>query len=148
MPTDANTQIFGGSYGVGFNNVGSYQASARPFIKNNLTVPVTGAKATALEISFPKVSKFVTIRNDGVDSLANCNVKLAFAQGGMDTSNFISIAESASFSADFRITRLYLMSDSSTAVKATVTAGLTQIGASHLTSSWEGLEGIDTNVRS
>jgi len=150
MATDAKTgqPIFHGSYGVGFNNVGSYQSSARPWVKSQLTVPVSGAITTALEVSFPKVTKFVTIRNDGADSLASCNVRVAFASGGLHTSadyrNYFTIAESSSFSADVRITRLYLMSEVATVLGATVIAGLTQIDASHLTSSWEGNVGVDS----
>jgi len=131
-------------YTAGLNHVGSYQASARPYVKTNLTVPVTGAMATSLAVTFPKVTKFVTIRNDGIAASASCNIKLAFATGGMDNSNFISIAESASFSADFRVTRLYLMSDAAGQVNATVTAGLTNIDAFHLADSWQGNEGVDS----
>ena len=66
MPIDADSQIFGGSYGVGFNNVGSYQASAKPYIKSELVVPASSSDAgTALEVTFPKVTKFITVRNDG-----------------------------------------------------------------------------------
>ena len=61
-------------------------------------------------------------------------------------SNYVTIAESASFSADLRVTRLYLLSAETGDVNATVIAGLTQINASHLTSSWEGLEGVSTII--
>ena len=152
MATDAKTgqPIFHGSYGVGFSNVGSYQSSARPWIKSGLTVPVSGAITTALEVAFPKVTKFVTIRNDGEDASASCNVRVAFASGGLHTGvehrNYFTIAESSSFSADFRITRLYLLSDDVGTINATVIAGLTQIEASHLTSSWEGSTGVNITI--
>jgi len=135
-------------YTAGLNHVGSYQASARPYVKTNLTVPTSGAANTSLEIAFPKVTKFVTIRNDGIGDSGSCNMQLAFATGGFETnqSNFITVAESASFSADFRITRLYLMSAEAGELNATVIAGLTNIDASHLTSSWEHLEGVSTLV--
>ena len=133
-------------YTAGLNHVGSYQASARPYVKTELTAPVSGAVNTALEVAFPKVTKFVTVRNDGAAASSSCDIRLAFATGGLDEANdnYITIAESASFSADFRITRLYLMSAEAGTVNATVIAGLTNIDASHLTSSWEGLEGIDS----
>ena len=135
-------------YTAGLNHVGSYQASARPYVKASLTVPVTGAANTSLEISFPKVTKFVTIRNDGTDASASCDMQLAFATGGFETdqSNFITIAESASFSADFRVTKLYLMASAAGELNATVIAGLTNIDSSHLSSSWEHLEGVSTLV--
>ena len=149
MPTDANTQIFGGSYGVGFNNVGSYQSSAKPYVKSELVVPASSSDAsTALEVSFPKVTKFITVRNDG--AAATDEIRLAFASGGLgqnkvgDTSgnNYIKIAQSASFSADFRVTKIYLMSDNSATPNATVIAGLTQIDKARLPDSWKDTDGV------
>ena len=150
MATDAKTgqPIFGGSHGVGFNNVGSYQASAKPYIKTELVVPASSSDAsTALEISFPKVTKFLTIRNDGTSSE---EIRLAFASGGLGANkvggtsgnNYIKIAQSASFSADFRVTKLYLMSEDAHTPNATVVAGLTQIDAARLPDSWKGDEGV------
>ncbi len=148
-------------YTAGLHSVGNYQASARPYIKSGLTVPLSASdRTTALEVSFPKVTKFITVRNDGAAASGSCTIRLAFAQDGLKdvNKNYVVIHESASFSADFRVTRLYLMSDSNASlggpatdngtVTATISAGLTQIDASHLTSSWTGLEGTDTNVRS
>ena len=66
LPKNANSQIFGGSYGVGFNNVGSYQSSARPYVETEIVVAASSSDAaTATLVEFPKVTKFVTIRNDG-----------------------------------------------------------------------------------
>ena len=56
--------------------------------------------------------------------------------------NHVKLAPSASFSADYRITRLYLMSDDANTPEVTVMAGLTGIVASHLTASWQGLLGV------
>ena len=137
-------------YTAGLNHVGSYQASARPYVSTSLTAPLSGAITTALEVTFPKVTKFVTIRNDGHDNSASCDIRLAFASGGLHTSdagnNYITIAESASFSADFRISRLYIMSAETGDVNATVIAGLTNIDSTHLTTSWEGLDGVSTII--
>ena len=139
-------------YTAGLNSVGNYQASSRPWVESSLTVPASGAAGfgLALEVSFPKVTKFVTIRNDGAPASASCFIRVAFASGGLDESynNYFTIAESSSFSADFRVTRLYLLaeSDHATGPTATVIAGLTQIDASHLTSSWEGLTGVNTTI--
>ena len=150
MATDPKTgqQIFAGSYGVGFNNVGSYQASAKPYIKSELVVPASSSNAsTALEVIFPRVTKFITVRNDGTSSE---EIRLAFASGGLGANklggtsgnNYIKIAQSASFSADFRITKLYLMSEDAHTPKATVIAGLTQIDNARLPDSWKGDDGV------
>jgi len=148
MAKDANSQIFAGSLGAGFNNVGSYQASAAPYIKADLAVPASSSNAsTALEVSFPRVTKFITVRNDGSSSAQE--VRLAFASGGLgtgkhagSTNNYIKIAQSASFSADFRVTKLYLMSENTELPKATVIAGLTQIDDARLPNSWKGDDGV------
>jgi len=147
MPTDANTQIFGGSYGVGFNNVGSYQASARPFVKADIDVHMSSsATSDATVITFPKVTKFITVQNNSTSS-AN-ELRLAFASGGLGlkaeagtANNYIKLAQSASFSADYRVTKIYLMGESA-GCTATVIAGLTQINASHLPNSWLGEDGV------
>ena len=131
-------------YSVGFNNVGSYQASARPFITASCDVPASGTNmALAFEVKFPKVTKFVTIRNDGLDSSATgTDIRFAFTSGGLGAShNYVRLAPSSSYSADFRVTRLYMMAESSTLAKATVIAGLTQIEATHLLESWEHVAG-------
>ena len=136
-------------YGVGFNNVGSYQASAKPFIKTELTVPASSSDAsTALEVAFPKVTKFITVRNDATSAAGE--IRLAFASGGLGSdkdggtsaNNYIMIAQSASFSADFRVTKLYLMSDKNYTTSATVIAGLTQIDDARLPDSWKGDDGV------
>ena len=92
----------------------------------------------------------MTIRNDGVPESSSCVLKCAFSSEGLKDAvkNYFTIAESSSFSADFRITKLYLMASASADVdngimNATVIAGLTPISANHLTSSWSGSEGVD-----
>jgi hypothetical protein len=147
--TDPKTgqAIFGGSYGVGFNNVGSYQASAKPYIKSDIDVhKSSSATSDATEIIFPKVTKFITVQNNSTSS--NNELRLAFASGGLGSkaevgtaNNYIKLAQSASFSADYRITKLYLIGESA-GCTATVVAGLTQINASHLPDSWAGDDGV------
>ena len=127
-------------YGAGFNNVGSYQASARPFITASVDVPASGTVGTYFEVTFPKVTRFVTIRNDGLDGDATgTDIRFAFTSGGLGQSdyNYVRLAPSSSYSGDFRVTRLYLMAESSDIAKATVIAGLTQIDANHLPDGWE-----------
>tara|TARA_Y100000004_G_scaffold165421_1_gene196287 strand:- start:61 stop:480 length:420 start_codon:yes stop_codon:yes gene_type:complete len=130
-------------YTVGLNNVGSYQASARPFVKSDISVPASGAIAGATELTFPNVTKFVTIRNDATD--ASSEIRVAFSRDGLDepNRNFFTLAQSSSISLEYRVTRLYLMSGvGGYTSKATVIAGLTNIPSDHLTGSWAGLEGV------
>ena len=135
-------------YSAGLNNVGSYQASARPYIQTELTVPASGSNpATAWEVTFPHVTKFIVVQNNGTVSE---EIRLAFASGGLGSNktggtsgnNYIKIAQSGSFSADFRVTKLYLMSETGDTPKATVIAGLTQIPSASLQTSWKDADGV------
>ena len=47
-------------YKAGLGNVGSYQASARPFLSSSILV---SGNLDPVEISFPNVTRFVTIKN-------------------------------------------------------------------------------------
>tara|TARA_Y100000591_G_scaffold258244_1_gene230404 strand:- start:38 stop:493 length:456 start_codon:yes stop_codon:yes gene_type:complete len=145
--TDSKTgQPIFGYYEPGFNHVGSYQTSCRPFATASLVVPASGSD-TYTKITFPGVTKFVVVRNDELgDSFTSSDIRLSFASGGLNdpNANYIILKPSSSFSADFRITQLYLMSDSSTATSASVIAGITTINAARVPSgSWEDTVGVD-----
>jgi hypothetical protein len=130
-------------YTAGLNHVGAYQASARPFIKNKIALPFSGSNDTAVEVTFPKVTKFITIQNNSTGSSPNNEIRVAFARDGIGPNpNYIKLAPSASFSADFRVTKVYLASDLPMHCTATVIAGLTNIDDQQLTDSWNGLSGV------
>ena len=144
--SDAKTgQPIFGYHEPGFNHVGSYQVSCRPFATASVEVPASGGIGTALAIEFPGVTKFVIVRNEETDTIADSKIRLAFASGGMgDTFNYILINPSSSFSADYRINKLYVMSDTSTQPKISVIAGITTIKPARTPSnSWEDTVGVD-----
>ena len=88
-----------GRYQVGLNHVGSYQASARPFVKSEIAVPASGASgATAVSVDFPSVTKFVTVRCDGDDAAGkdgSC-IRVGFSGAGLGdvTNNFVRVYQS------------------------------------------------------
>ncbi len=132
-------------YTAGLNHVGAYQASARPFVKCKIAVPFSSSSgaSSGVEVTFPKVTKFVTIQNNSTGSGVANEMRIAFSRTGLGANpNYIRIAPSASFSADFRITKLYLMSDLPVHCTATVIAGLTNIDDQQLADSWDGLSGV------
>ena len=139
--------------GVGLNHVGSYQASARPYVNSEVVVPVSGVVGNATVVTFPKVSKFFTIINNGAKEIASdraATIKIAFSAEGLQPCtggsprNYIEIQASQSFSADMRVTKLYIMASGSTAgIHCQVIAGLTNIYAGHLSGSWAGEIGVD-----
>jgi len=145
--SDAKTgQPIFGYHEPGFNHVGSYQVSCQPFATASVAVPASGGIGTAVAIEFPGVTKFIVVRNDDLgDAYTSSDMRLAFASGGMgDTYNYIIINPSSSFSADYRLTKLYLMSNTTTPVSASVIAGLTTIKSARVPSgSWENTIGVD-----
>ena len=144
--SDAKTgQAIFGYYEPGFNHVGSYQVSCQPFATASVQVPASGGIGTALAIEFPGVTKFIIVRNEEHTDIADSQVRLAFASGGMgDTYNYILINPSSSFSADYRLTKLYVMSETSTQPKVSVIAGITTIKPGRAPSgSWENTVGVD-----
>ena len=134
-----------GYHKPGFNHVGSYQVSCRPFATASVEVPASGGIGTALAVEFPGVTKFIIVRNEEHPSIADSQVRLAFASGGMgDTYNYITINPSSSFSADYRVSKLYVMSETSTQPKVSVIAGITTIETARVPSgSWENTVGVD-----
>jgi hypothetical protein len=145
--SDAKTgQPIFGYHEPGFNHVGSYQVSCQPFATASVAVPASGGIGTAVAIEFPGVTKFIVVRNDDLgDAYTSSDMRLAFASGGMgDTYNYVIINPSSSFSADYRLTKLYLMSNTTTPVSASVIAGLTTIKSARVPSgSWENTIGVD-----
>ncbi len=136
-----------GYHKPGFNHVGSYQVSSRPFARAEVLTPASGGLGTALAVEFPGVTKFVIVRNEEHKDIADAGVRLGFASGGMgDTYNYITINPSSSFSADYRVSKLYVMSETSTQPKVSVIAGITTIETARVPSgSWENTIGVDKN---
>lgn len=144
-------------YHVGLGHVGSYQVSARPWVSSSIHVPYSGAvgadhgasAANRTEITFPYVTKFVTIRNDGPNEFG-ASMRVAFSENGLSdgNANYFVLSGSESFSADYKITKLYLMGHDGnyasgiTVTTASVIAGLTGIEADLLSGSWNGSEGV------
>ena len=147
--TDARTQqpIFG-YHEPGFNHVGSYQVSCRPFATASVEVAASSSNiGDGTKIEFPGVTKFIIVRNEEHDAIADSKIRLAFASGGLHQPNFnyILINPSSSFSADYRLSQVYIMSeDNSIQPKVSVIAGITTINAARVPSgSWEDTVGVD-----
>ena len=138
------------SYEKGIGNVGSYQISGIPYATASFAVAAFGMPPSELE--FPFVTKFVTITNTNTGS----NVPLRFgfsalgvtgstnAPGGVDGSdNYFVLDNGDSYTGEFRIKSLYLLSDTAeTQTSASVVAGLTGISSTQLSLNWTGSTGV------
>jgi hypothetical protein len=130
-------------YGTGLRNVGSYQASARPFLTSSLAVPSEGN--TPLQVSFDSVTRFIIITNTLAGSVPNVPLRFGFSSNGtegVENNNYAVLNNGESFEAEFRVTAVYLVSDSPNECSASVVAGLTGIKASHLADNWSGSLGV------
>ena len=127
-------------YNVGLNHVPSYQASSRPYFTSSLTVPASGS--TPLEISFPSVSRFVVITNDLDATSTQTPVRFGASSAGVQGTNYGLLKNGQSFEAEFKVTKIYLMSNTGNETSASIVAGLTGIDATHLPDNWSGSAGV------
>ena len=124
-------------YSVGLQNVGSYQVSGQPFLSSSITVPANSA--APLEIKFDQVTKFVIIRNE-TDSAGD--IRVGFSSGGLAGTNFVRLAVSESLSADYKVTSVFLRSNTAAQQSASIVAGLTNIPSERLSANWSGSNGV------
>ena len=107
----------------GLGSVGSYQMSGIPYVTASLTVPANNT--SALKVQFPYVTKFVTIVNTG--SATTPNLKVGFSQNGIAASNFLSLAYGESYTGEWRLEDVFLISSTAVQTSASIIAGLTPI---------------------
>lgn len=107
--------------------VNAYQISATPFVTSS-TVSLGATK----EITFPQVTRFITIKNTGATSNV---LAVGFTQAGLlsANSNYFSLSGSESFSGELRTDRVFISGSSGATVAFTLVAGLTFISSKMLT---------------
>jgi len=130
-------------YRDGLGHVPSYQASARPFLTSSLAVP--GSASDPLAVSFESVSRFVVITNTLPGSATNVPLRFGFSVNGVKgapDNNYGILNNGESFEAEFRVTSVYLLSDNTSPVSASVIAGLTGINRDALRNNWSGSAGV------
>ena len=126
-------------YTAGFHNVGSYQVSSEPWLSASMTVPANNG--TPLEISFPRVTKFIIVRNE---SGSTGDLRVGFSSLGVqgDTNeNYAILSGSESLSADYRVKSVFLLSHTTTQQTASIVAGLTAIPTRSF-DNWSGSSGV------
>jgi len=129
-------------YRAGLGNVGSYQASAKPFLSSSINVSSSG---DVVKISFPNVTRFITIKNTGPDDgSADIDMRVGFSQNGVNSENYLTVANQESYSADWRITSVFLKvhTTSTSNATASIIAGMTAIDSLELQHNWTGSEGV------
>jgi hypothetical protein len=129
-------------YRAGLGNVGSYQSSAKPFLSSSINVSSNG---DVVRIDFPNVTRFVTIKNTGPDDgSADINMRVGFSQNGVNGENYLTVNNQESYSADWRVTSVFLKVDTVGTFNATasIIGGMTAIDSVELKHNWTGSEGV------
>lgn len=130
---------------AGLGSVGSYQMSGIPFASSSITVPANSA--TPLKIQFPYVAKFVTVVNE--NSGSNVAIRVGFSALGISGSatNYFLLDNGESYTGEWRIEDIFLISNTTAQSSASIIAGLTPIprGVPAITGSgnnWSGSLGV------
>lgn len=130
----------------GLGDVPSYQVGGIPFASSSITVPVNSS--TPLKIQFPYVTKFVTVSNENAG--ANVQIRVGFSINGVSGSgtNYFLLDNGESYTGEWRIEDLFLISNSTSQTSASVIAGLTSIPRGIPTlgaatgNNWSGSSGV------
>jgi hypothetical protein len=124
-------------YRASLHSTNNYVVSAIPFVTSS-TVPASGS---VVQIDFAgQVTKYITIKN--VDNLID-RIRIGFSENGVRGTNYFVLEKNESFSADVKVTKLFLMSEPTGGeVNVSVFAGLTGISAAELPSNWSGSLGV------
>ena len=85
-------------YGVGINNVGSYQVAGRPFC-------MTGSVTEEDEITFPQVTKQITVMNRGSN-----DIYVYFSASAPDANKFKIASGDNQFTFNVKCNKIYLSS--------------------------------------
>ena len=122
----------------GLSDVGSYQVSAIPFVTGNVTVVASGSSTT--QITFPSVTKFVTVVNETTGT--NSALRVGFSSNGVKGTNYFILDNGESYTGEWRVTSVYLMGNSTTGCTASVIAGVTNVPSTELSLNWSGSTGV------
>ena len=130
-------------YAHGLGHVGSYQTSARPFLSSSLTVPDEASEP--LEIAFDSVSRFIIVTNTVSPNEPSRPLRFGFSVNGVkgvENNNYVVLDNAETFEAEFKVSKVFLLSDSPNETSGSVVAGLTGISSSHLVNNWSGSAGV------
>jgi len=128
----------------GLSNVGSYQISGIPYATASITAPALGS--APLEITFPLVTKSITVVNEG----SSLDLRVGFSALGVTGSaagsgNYYTLCAGNNKLAlpDIRVERLYLLSNTAAIVAGvSIVAGLASVRAGSTPDNWSGSLGV------
>jgi len=117
----------------GVSHAPAYQVSSIPWLTASVRIPPT----TPTRYQLPFVTSFVSIRNDGASGAPA--IRLGFSSAGVKTTkHYVAIPVSGSFTANYRVADIFVMSDTSANATGSIVCGLTGIDRVELRSNWSG----------
>ena len=134
------------NYKGGVSSTGQYQMSAIPFASASITVVALGNDP--VKVSFPRISKFVTVRNTLSPDDTDVPLRVGFSSNGTSGSvagqkNYFTLSNGESYTGEWRLSSIYLLSESSSESSASIVAGLTTVSTgSNNFSNWSGSLGV------
>ena len=129
------------NYRPGLGSVGSYQMGGIPFASSSILVPNADGSGPE-KISFPYVTKFVSVRNLNPTASKQVELRVGFSELGVSgesdlnpnhgatgmPNNYFVLYNGETYTGEWRIQELYLWSNAQKdRVTASVWAGLTPI---------------------
>lgn len=130
-------------YSNGLGHVGSFQTSSRPFLSSSLNIPDNTSEP--LEIEFETVSRFVIVTNTSLPSDPSRPMRFGFSANGvkgLEYNNYVVLENGETFEAEFKVSKVFLLSDSIHETSGSVVAGLTGIQSHLLKNNWSGSAGV------
>jgi len=126
----------------GLGYVPSYQTSSVPYLTSSLEVPAVSSEP--IEISFQTVTRFVVITNT-YSGAQNRPMRFGFSENGIkgvENNNYAVLNNGESFEGDFKVSKVFLLSDSVFGTSGSIVAGLTDISSELLPNNWTGSIGV------
>ena len=135
------------NYKSGMHSVGQYQMSSVPYLSSSIIVPKIGE--SPLEITFPMISKFITVRNTLPTASNPVAIRVGFSSQGVSGTvaalqNYVVLANGESYTGEWRVKNMYLLCDTGIyEASASVVAGLTVISTGSVNfDNWSGSIGV------
>ena len=135
-------------YGVGLQNVGSYQVSGVPYARGKVAAPANSGTPT--QITFPEVTQRIVVSNINTAS----PLRIGFSSNGVKTGGNFFLLPAATANAyptaefKVKVSEIYLLSDTGAPTSGSIFAELTNISTTLLVqsgpsgSSWSGSSGV------
>ena len=131
----------------GLGKTGQYQMSGIPFLSSSFVVDnILEGPGHTTEISFPYVTKFITVVNE--HSGSNVKMRVGFSLLGISGSdandtgnNYFILDNGESYTGELRVSKVFIAGQGAQCT-ASVIAGMTGINAAALETNWSGTSGV------